>query len=168
MDLLIDHINYKCYCDNNNYNCIDLDKCNNRKIITDNCPLLTTINYKINYEINNEINNTMIDVNEFKKLLGYVIKTSKNNDRVLFLLSYYYLLIKNIKLLDSLYFFYEQFVVYAYSSLKYNILANYTYINKFNNLFIKYFHIEDNDSRHCIKILNDWCNIFENIININK
>jgi hypothetical protein len=164
MDLLIDHINNKCYCDDNNYNCINLNNCNNRQIIINNCPLLTTKNYNID----SKCNDVMIDANEFKKLLGYVIKTCKNNDRIVFLLSYYYLLIKNIKLLDSLYFFYEQFIVYAYSSLKYNILVNYTHVNNFNKFFIKHFKTEDCNSSNCFKILNEWCDIFENIININK
>jgi hypothetical protein len=161
MDLLIDHNNnIICYCDDENYNCINLDKCKNKKIITDNLPLLITKNYKLN----SKCNSNMIEPMIFKKLLDYIIKCNNNsNDRIGFLISFYYLLIKNINLIESLYFFYEHFVVYAYTSLKYNILINYKYVKKLNDFFIKHFNTDENNTE-CLEILNEWCCIFENLI----
>ncbi len=163
MDLLIDHTyNYnKCYCDNENYNCINLNNCKNKQIIIDNLPIINNI-----YKLDTNINDNMIEPNEFRKLLEYIIKFNKSNDdKVVYLLSYLYLLIKNIKLIESLYFFYEHFVVFAFTVLKYNILINHSYVNKFNNYFIKHFKNEGYDNVYCFKILNKWCNIFEDIIN---
>ena len=166
MDLLIDHININnnninntCYCDDENYNCINLDNCKNKKKIIDNLPLLI----KDNYKLDSKCNTIMIDASEFRKLLDYIIKcNNKSDDRILFLLSFYYLLIKNINLIESLYIFYEQFIVYAFTSLKYNILVNYTYVKKFNDFFIK--NINTYENNYGFKILNEWCCIFENII----
>jgi hypothetical protein len=137
--------------------------CINKNIIIENCPLLSSQN---NFSFNS--NNNIINVNDFKKLLEYIIKFNINNynnekeTKIVFLLSYYYLLIKNIKLINSFYFFYEQFIIFAYTSLKYNILINNKYITRFNNYFIKHFK-EDNNIK-CIKLLNDWCDIFEETI----
>ncbi len=165
MDLLIDHIhinninNNICYCDDENYNCINLDNCKNKKIIIDNLPLFTK-NY---YKLDTKCNTNMIEASDFKKLLDYIIKCNNtSNDRIVFLISFYYLLIKNVNFIESLYFFYEQFVVYAYTSLKYNILVNYIYVKKINDFFIKHFNTDNNTD--CFKILNEWCCIFENML----
>ncbi len=166
MDLLIDYINNTysssiCYCDDENYNCIDLDNCKNKQIITDNLPLLISNNHKLDSKCNIQ----MIDTNDFKKLLDYIIKCNNRTDnKTVFLISFYYLLIKNINLIESLYFFYEQFVVYAYTSLKYNILVNYNHVKKFNDYFIKHFNTNNTE---CFKILNEWCCIFEKTLMVN-
>jgi hypothetical protein len=119
----------------------------------------------------------MIEASEFKKLLDYCIKYNNNkipfngvsNDNSLFLISFYYLLIKNINLIESLFFFYEDFIVYAYTSLKYNILINYNYVKKFNNVFIKLTqsHNHNHPYEDCVKLLNEWCSIFEKTLLIN-
>ncbi len=166
MDLIIDHhinniINIKCHCDDDNYNCINLDKCKNRNIIIENCPLLSS---KCHLVLKS--NDNMMNPGDFKKLLEYIIKYNINNsnkdkeNKIIFLFSYYYLLIKNIKLISSLYFFYEQFILFAFTSLKYNILINNKYLARFNNYFIKNFKEKIN----CDKLLNEWCDIFEEII----
>ncbi len=103
----------------------------------------------------------MMNPGDFKKLLEYIIKYNINNsnkdkeNKIIFLFSYYYLLIKNIKLISSLYFFYEQFILFAFTSLKYNILINNKYLARFNNYFIKNFKEKIN----CDKLLNEWCDI---------
>ena len=78
MDLLIDYINNNninnkkcCYCNDENYNCIDLDNCKNKQIIIDNLPLLIN---KGSYKLDSKCNIKMIEASEFKKLLEYCIK----------------------------------------------------------------------------------------------
>ncbi len=156
MDLIIDQTNIfkqKCYCDNDNFNCINLNQCCNKEYIYANFPLLN------NNLINCIQNDIMIDTMEFKKLLDFIInKWNKiTNNKLVFLLSFFNLLINHIKLIDSLFFFYEPFIVFAFTTLKYNILVNYSYMN---SSIISY-------NKNSVKILNEWCDIFENTINKN-
>jgi len=172
MDSILDFCLFnKCNC-YNTFNCIDIINCKNKHIIFKHFPLLSIINdkTKTDYLLDSNKNTDILEPELFKTLLDFIIKFNVNynnnnidtmfENRIIYLLSIYMYIIKNLDIIDSFYIIHEYLIVYLYTSLKYNILNNITYITRMTVFFNKYFK----NNNECLNILFTWCNTFENLI----
>ena len=152
-----------CHCDKfiNCYRVSDLKNCKYYNLIIKNLPLFNIFinpNIKRQFKLPNTWNNSILNINDFFKLMFFIISfmdesteyiSDKPYIKCVVILSLYTLIINNYNIITNILYVFETFIINMNNKLKNNYLS----INnnsKLNSIFNRYFI---DSSFECISIM---------------